>query len=362
MVFFFSGGTDSLSIISYAKKIIKQPKLFTYNFKSKNGKFYGEDKKALEIAKSLNLPLDITTVTSKMIIENFDKVIEICESPITSIRQVCDYLLFKKFKELNIPVSIIGHGGDELLGGYDYNFLFFLKDKYKKNLNTTGFLKDLLNYLNLDTKNKKKNKELILNYLISFSYQLGSNKDCTPFIDINNFSSRFLDKNLSEDYYNSTINNKLNYLKNSQILDIKQVSLPRNLRYCDRLSMANGIEAREPFLDNKLSDYLFNLDNKLKFKNYQTRWIFKSIFKKETFKYFSSKKNSVPDPQSIWLKTDLKEFFMDEFLSMSFRKNQIFNFNNIILNLNLFHKNKLKSSFGLFQIFTFHKFFKKFGF
>ena len=54
------------------------------------------------------------------------------EAPLTSIRQVCDYLLFKKLKTLNIPVAIIGHGGDELLGGYDYNFLYFLKDKYKK--------------------------------------------------------------------------------------------------------------------------------------------------------------------------------------------------------------------------------------
>ena len=77
--------------------------------------------------------------------------------------------------------------------------------------------------------------------------------------------------------------------------------------------MSNGIEARVPFLDHKLANYLFNLDNKYKFKENQTRWIFKSLFKKEISKYFSKKKNSVPDPQSLWLKNDLKEFFMDEF-------------------------------------------------
>ena len=83
---------------------------------------------------------------------------------------ICDYLLFKKFKTLNIPVAIIGHGGDELLGGYDYNFLHFLKDKYKK-LNSKKYIGDLISYLNLKGKTVLQKEELILNYLISLTYQ-----------------------------------------------------------------------------------------------------------------------------------------------------------------------------------------------
>ena len=104
-------------------------------------------------------------------------------------------------------------------------------------------------------------------------------------------------------------NRIFNSLQNSQLKDINSISLPRNLRSCDRLSMAHGIEARVPFLDHNLANFLFNLDNDFKFRNLQTRWIFKSIFLKQTSKYFSLRKNSVPDPQSIWLKKDLKEFF-----------------------------------------------------
>ena len=359
--FFFSGGTDSLSIVSEAKKFKKFPKLFTYNFLSKNGKIYGEHEKAKKIALDLGLDIDVTTITPKHIIDNFDTVINACEAPITSIRQICDYLLFKKFKTLNIPVAIIGHGGDELLGGYDYNFLHFLKDKYKKKLNSKKYIEDLISYLNLKGKTVLQKEELILNYLISLTYQKGSNKDCTPFIEIDNFSKDFLNKHLFGSYYNEELDKKYNYLQNSQLKDINSVSLPRNLRYCDRLSMANGIEARVPFLDHKLANFLFNLDNKFKFKNNQTRWIFKSLFKKKTKKYFTSKKNSVPDPQSEWLKSDLKEFFMDEFSSLSFKKSEMFNKKNIFKNLNLFHKNKLKSSFHLFQIFTYQKFINNFN-
>ncbi len=355
--FFFSGGTDSLSIVSEAKKFKKFPRLFTYSFLSKNGKTYGEHEKAKKIALDLGLDISVITITPKMIIDNFDSVINACEAPLTSIRQVCDYLLFKKLKTLNIPVAIIGHGGDELLGGYDYNFLYFLKDKYKKKLKTKKYIEDLIDYLNLKGKTKTQKEQLILNYLISLTYQNGSNKDCTPFIEIDNFSKDFLNKYLNDTYYNNDdFDKKYNYLQNSQLKDICSVSLPRNLRYCDRLSMANGIEARVPFLDHKLANFLFNLDNKFKFKNNQTRWIFKSLFKKKTNKYFTSKKNSVPDPQSEWLKKDLKEFFMDEFTSLSFKNSEMFNKKKIFKNLDLFHKNKLMSSFHLFQIFTYQKF------
>ena len=359
--FFFSGGTDSLSILSKAKSYIDSPKLFTYNFLSNDGEFYGEFEKAKLISSDLKLNLDITTVTPKKIIENFDKVIDVCESPITSIRQICDFLLFKRFKSLNIPVAIIGHGGDELLGGYDYNFLSFLIDKHKKNLNHNKFLNDLINYIDLKNNKSGDKKTVLMNYIMTLSYQFGSTKDCTPFIEIENFSKEFLDEQIDEKFYSEKKNKDYNFLQNSQIRDIEHVSLPRNLKCCDRLSMSNGIEARVPFLDHKLANYLFNLDNKYKFKNNQTRWIFKSLFKKEISKYFSKKKNSVPDPQSLWLKNDLREFFMDEFNSQSFKNSKFFNNKKIFKSLENFNKNKFGSSFHLFQIFTFQKFLNHFN-
>ena len=73
---------------------------------------------------------------------------------------------------------------------------------------------------------------------------------------------------------NHQINLNQIILKNSQLLDIKYINLPENLKYADRLSMINGIEARVPFLDKDLSEYLFNLNNDYKIKNGISRWIF----------------------------------------------------------------------------------------
>ena len=171
----------------------------------------------------------------------------------------------------------------------------------KKKILTPKYIK-----FNFSKSNKIDKKDLLLNHIITLTYQHGSTKDCTPFIEINNFSKEFLNDYLNDEYYFKKGNDQLNSLQNSQMLDINHVSLPRNLKCCDRLSMANGVEARVPFLDHKLANYLFNLDNKYKFKNNQTRWIFKSLFKREISRYFSKKKNSVPDPQALWLKSDLK--------------------------------------------------------
>ena len=132
-----------------------------------------------------------------------------------------------------------------------------------------------------------------MNYIMTLSYQFGSKlKTVHLFIEIENFSKEFLDEQIDEKFYSEKKNKDYNFLQNSQIRDIEHVSLPRNLKCCDRLSMSNGIEARVPFLDHKLANYLFNLDNKYKFKNNQTRWIFQVSFQKEISKYFFKRRKT----------------------------------------------------------------------
>lgn len=221
-------------------------------------------------------------------------------------------------------------------------------------------MNEIFNYFNFFKLKKNHRKQVLFNVLTTLSYQNGSTKDCTPFIEIDNFSKDFLNKNLDEKYFERKIDINSNFLRSSQKLDIENISLPRNLKYCDRLSMANGIEARVPFLDHKLAEYLFNLKNEFKFKNNKSRWIFKSIFSYQTSKFFAKRKNSVPDPQSIWLRKELKDFFLEEFLTKKFKDNTMFNYKEVIKKVDAFHKKKIDSSFHLFQIFTFQKFLNEF--
>ena len=154
----------------------------------------------------------------------------------------------------------------------------------------------------------------------------------------------------------------MNNLQKSQIQDIQNIKLPRNLKFTDRLSMASSIETRLPFLDIDVAKFCFNLHNEFKLKNGINRWIMKKVLKRISKNLkFQKNKKSIADPQSQWLKTDLKDYFLDNIGSGDFKNLGIFNQKYIIKKFNEFIKNKSSdSSFQYFQILSTYRFIKTF--
>ena len=135
---------------------------------------------------------------------------------------------------------------------------------------------------------------------------------------------------IDEEFYNFSNEDKeekmMNILQKSQYQDIKYIKLPRNLKFTDRLSMINNIESRIPLLDIDIAKYCFNIKNSLKLKNNINRWILKKSLNKviKNIK-FPKNKRSVVDPQTNWLKTNLKDYYLDSINSSKFRNLGIFN-------------------------------------
>ena len=325
---FLSGGSDSTALAHNIRKFQKKITTYTYDFVG-SGK-YGELSKAEKISKRLNMKNINCLIKPNYIKDNFDKLTEILESPFTSIRLFGDFKLYEKCKRNNTKVILVGHGGDELLAGYKYNEL----------------------------ANQKENNNLPLNSKFGFydlSNQNTLTKDCSNYLFRENFDKEFLSK-YSNENYEMHLNSK-SLLKNSQLIDIKNVNLPRSLKYADRLSMYNGIESRVPFLQHELSKFLFNLNSTFKFRNGDTRWIFKNYLRKTNVsRFLTKKKKAIADPQRTWFKKELKDFFMDRINSSSFKNCDFFNYKNIKNNYEKLTNNKINSSFNLFQILTFHSF------
>ena len=178
--FFFSGGTDSLSILSKAKSYIKNLELFTYNFLSNNGSFYGEFEKAQRIAADLNLRIDTIIaydysnkpLFSSRILKNLKKLNSIkIDLDISTYKdfitidmfsEILDKLIIKKMTGIfnlssGIPIKV-HEVADSILKGYGKGKIIY-KKKLKKN---ESFLLD-------NSKLKKKikfniSKKHILNY------------------------------------------------------------------------------------------------------------------------------------------------------------------------------------------------------
>lgn len=349
----FSGGTDSTALALSIAEMNKSPlKTFTYDF---SDNFHGgESKEAKIISEKLDIKNFLSIVDPNYIQKEFGRICLDLESPFTSIRLFGVKKVYENIKKNNIKVAIEGGGGDEILGGYEYNYLNYKLDKIKKDKKElNNFIEDLIS---------SNSKDKIINKLMTLTYQEGSTKDCTPFIDLNNFDKDFIKSYLNEEFYTSDKTPKnLNFLQKSQLKDIDKVNLPRSLKYMDRLAMVSGVENRVPFLDHKLAYYAFHLKNNKKIRNSETRYVLKDIYRKKNYaNFFTKQKKTVVDPQRDWMRNELRTFFEDEINCKSFKENPYLNHKNIKKNFSRFIKDKSMTSFNLFQIFSSHKFMEKF--
>ena len=353
---FLSGGTDSTSIAQImSTKLKTKLKTFTYDFENNSN---SESQKAKKIAKVLSALNYNVIVKPKHVINEIENLCAILESPFTSIRLFGTYLLYKKANEKNIKVIIEGHGGDEMTAGYKYHYLPYLLDKNKI---SHGSSFDLIKKKLL----KKHNFILEKKMFKTLNFQGLSTTDGTPNFFENIFNKDFLKQNNFNYNINKIILDKINtkhgFLMNSQYKDIKDIKLPRVLKYSDRLSMIFGVESRVPFLDHNLFSYLFNLNPKMKFYKNQTRFIFKkSLGNEKISNFYTKQKKTIVDPQSAWLKKELLEFTFDNLNSSELRNSSIFNQKEVLVHYNNFLKGKIKTSFQIFNVLTTINFFRAF--
>ena len=148
----------------------------------------------------------------------------------------------KNLKEINCKVVLVGDGSDEIFGGYSW----FGLSKFPFNLLGTSI------------------KNLIYFYAISRSIKLINNTNIIKQFsnNINNFKGSYFDKVCQNELFNQLPNNYLMKV--------------------DKPFMRNGIESRVPYLDHKLVEKVFNLEEKLKLsgKTYSL-----SSFQKSNEKY-----------------------------------------------------------------------------
>tara|TARA_Y100000590_G_scaffold469438_1_gene657009 strand:- start:16422 stop:18212 length:1791 start_codon:yes stop_codon:yes gene_type:complete len=338
---FLSGGTDGSALASTCKKNFDY-NLDTYTYDFFDNQF-GESKKSRNTANKLNLKNNIYNVAPDEVINEMNSLCEYMESPFTSVRLFGVNALYRKASEDGFKVIFEGHGGDEMNGGYGYNYFPYLVDQYgKKKLK------------------KKLNKEDYDKCMLVLNHQSSCTSDGIKFTNFDLFNKDFARK-----YTKDKIEKNyeiLNCLQNSQLKDIESIKLPRLLKYTDRLSMRHGIEARVPYLNHRLFNYCFHLRNEEKFFNSQSRYLFKNaLFNIGSLVNFQKKKQSIVDPQKKWLKVNLRDFVYDNLNSSVIRNSEIFNHKKIIKYYENFVMRKTNTSFLIFIILTSISFLKVFN-
>lgn len=250
---FLSGGIDSSSVVATMAKLSAKPvKTFTVKFQTKG---YDESHIARRVAERWNTEhYEILVENAQFTEDQFWRILRHVGLPFPDSSAIPTDIVTKEISRF-VKVALSGDGGDEVFGGYT---VFDWLAKVKKISTVPSFLRHgfigLLNGLNQTILNNNKIRQvskalkiadLPLEKMIQETHSLMDTQEINKFFKLvsqSSFASNELIR--SED---SLLRNAMRYRV--------MYDLPLDMLIkVDRMSMANSLEVRAPFLDADLFD------------------------------------------------------------------------------------------------------------
>ncbi len=304
---FLSSGVDSAIVTAIASKIQPGIKAFTIGFDVKG---YSELEDAEQISKHLHINHIKLQCNIKDFTDNYERVIYHLDSPVADPSVVAIYLISKEAAK-HVKVVLTGEGSDELFGGYR------IYDTVRSSAflaRFPSFLKRMLLWVASSLPDNVKGK----NFLI---------RSCTPLEKRYVGNSFVFSENAKKDILKTFDKSVCFTDRTKDIFAESRGSSPLiRMQHCDmntwlrsdilvkgdRLSMANSLEARVPFLDKEVFKAASLLCDKDKTKKHTTKYILRDVFSdilnKETI---VRPKLGYPVPVRVWLKDELYDWASD---------------------------------------------------
>ncbi len=307
---FLSGGIDSTVVLGVAKKFLKD-KLQTFsvgfNTSTESEKFNADLKLARKTSEYYKTNHHELIISGQDVLDNINQAIYHLDEPIANLTQVATFLLAKKAKD-EVAVVLGGDGGDELFGGYERYYYFYLINKFKSlprfiQQSSIFLMSRILKNSKFEDKLKlNKNEEMYLSFM--------SQKE--------NIIKRIINKefnknNITKEFFKTKYFNliyKDSFVKQLMITDMKTWLVDESLSRTDKMTMAFGLEQRVPIIDHRLIELAFKIPTKLKInRKHKTKIIFKQAMKDYIPKHILNQpKRGWFSPGAKWLRNDLKDF------------------------------------------------------
>lgn len=339
-----SGGIDS-SLISALYTKISGKKINTFSVGYDEYKNYDELEYAQLTAAHIGSNHHPLEISRKEFINTFDDVLDALEEPHGDSAAIPLYLLTKKIKDSGIKTVLSGEGSDELFLGYD-NYAKFLKYyDFEKTLSSSQFefMDSIIKALQNQTKESEYLRRIVKKQNLYNSFG-------EIYTDI---QRKRLFKKLPT---YKTERSKKDPVDWMSYIDIKIWLGEGLLTKVDRISMANSLEVRTPFLDYNLVDYMFSVDSKLKVGN-TNKHLLKIIAKKYIpEKIINRVKKGFNSPFNEWIFAEFGDSILDVILEVN-KETDFFNEKYLRNIYELAHSKKFKQH--LWSLFIFSRWFKK---
>jgi asparagine synthase (glutamine-hydrolysing) len=298
----------SSTVVALMQKILPQPvKTFSINFENKA---YDEAPFAKAVAQHLGTEHHEFYVTDQDARAVIPMLPHMYDEPFADSSQIPTYLVSKMAKK-HVTVVLSGDAGDELCGGYQRYFfyhhlqrLYLLPPLLRK---TFGSLAMQIPSALIGQKRQTKMRKLA--WMLKYSGRASSLYDTL-------ISQNYI----ADQYLNHVDPLFMSFDRDSSFSAVEQVRLWDTISYLpddiltkvDRASMAVALEARVPFLDHTLFEYLWSLPVEYKINRSQGKILLKELL----YRYVPKKLVDRPKvgfgiPIHAWLRGPLKEWAED---------------------------------------------------
>ena len=342
---FLSGGLDSSVIAGSASENYTPNEMLTFTMGFENS-YYDETSDARLVANHFKTN-HIEEKAKGITPDELNKIVWNLDEPFADSSAIPTYLICEAAKKY-VTVALSGDGGDELFGGY----------KRYRNLKLINILDSIPNstkhgLLKLIESSRLHSPD---SYIASkFTGQISR---LYRALQISNLPYQYRGVIRGQSFSQIQIDNLINYetkskferktkpeyklniyenIDNYDLLDtlmyIDTINyLPGDiLTKVDRMSMANSLEVRSPFLDYELIEYVSTIPNEFKIYNGKQKHILKQTFKDILPKEILNKpKHGFSAPISQWmLNPNLNEFVLDCLSETSIKNRGLFDYKEV---------------------------------
>ncbi len=340
---FLSGGIDSSIVSTLAARHSQHIESFSIGYADEP--FFDETKYAELVAKKINSNHHTFSLRNQDLFDALFPVLDYLDEPFADSSAIAVYLLSKETKKY-VTVALSGDGADEIFSGYHKHLAHY---KSLKKGSAEYLIQYLGGFANLFSENQNSRFGNLIRQIKKFHKGVRLN-DASRYIEwmaIQNSQEvqMLLNNPVSQqeiESYEQQINQAIGKDFNDILYSDVQFLLPNDMLYkVDKMSMANSLEVRTPFLDHQLVDYVFYLPSKYKINRTQKKRLlqdaFRSILPEELY---HRPKHGFEVPLLNWFRGDLNSYIFKDLLSKEkIQRQKIFNYDAI-----QFYQNKLHSN------------------
>ena len=316
---FLSGGIDSSAIVGFMSQVMDEPvKTFSIGYEDET---YSEFEYAKQISDYFGTDHKEILIDPYSI-EHYETILWHLDEPMSEFSLLPAYIFCKNAGK-EVKVSLSGEGGDELFAGYE-RFIASKLDNYYRILPHTVRKKLVSNIIEkIPPKSQKKGAINILKRFIegsNYSIQ-GKQMRWQYFSNLDEEKRLYSKSFISQAKNPNPLNYIENYFQKCSIQDNinKEIFVEMNtylvnnvLVKVDKMSMANSLEVRVPYLDHIFVEFCATVPGHLKLKGLTTKYIFKKAMSKFLPKnIIQRKKQGYSLPIKNWLRNELKDYMTD---------------------------------------------------